>query len=183
MESIKNLKEISIVKCLFLAILGTIILALSAKIKIPFWPVPMTMQTFVVLLLGIVYGWKLGLFTVSLYLLEGIAGLPVFAGSPEKGVGLVYFTGHTMGYLIGFLVAVFLTGFLTFNNNFFNNFIKLVFSVSFIYLLGLIWLGSLIGWDKPVFELGAKPFLLAEIFKIGLVVLISKKIFKFRKLI
>ncbi len=180
MESIKNLREVSIIKGLFLAILGTIILALSAKVKIPFWPVPMTMQTFVVLLLGIVYGWKLGLFTVSLYLLEGIAGLPVFAGSPEKGVGLVYFTGPTMGYLIGFLVAVFLTGFFKFNNSFFNNFIKLVFSVSFIYLLGLIWLGSLIGWDKPVFELGAKPFLLAELFKILLLVVLIPKILKLK---
>ena len=65
MELIKNLKEVSLVKNLFLAILGTILLAISAKIKIPFWPVPMTMQTFVVLLLGIAYGWKLGLFTVS----------------------------------------------------------------------------------------------------------------------
>ena len=106
MELIKNLKEISLIKNLFLAILGTILLAISAKIKIPFWPVPMTMQTFVVLLLGIVYGWKLGLFTVSLYLLEGIAGLPVFAGTPEKGIGLVYFTGPTMGYLIGFLIVI-----------------------------------------------------------------------------
>ena len=96
--------------------MGTILLAVSAKIKIPFWPVPMTMQTFVVLLLGIIYGWKLGLFTVSLYLLEGIAGLPVFAGTPEKGLGLVYFTGPTMGYLIGFLVAVFLAGFFNFKN-------------------------------------------------------------------
>ena len=180
MESIKNLREVSIIKGLFLAILGTIILALSAKVKIPFWPVPMTMQTFVVLLLGIVYGWKLGLFTVSLYLLEGMAGLPVFAGSPEKGVGLVYFTGPTMGYLIGFLVAVFLTGFFKFNNSFFNNFIKLVFSVSFIYLLGLIWLGSLIGWDKPVFELGAKPFLLAELFKILVLVVLIPKILKLK---
>ena len=94
-----------------MAILGTILLAISAKIKIPAWPVPMTMQTFVVLLLGVLYGWKLGLFTVSLYLIEGIAGLPVFAGTPEKGIGLMYFTGTTMGYLIGFLVAVFLMGF------------------------------------------------------------------------
>ena len=164
MELIKNLKEISLIKNLFLAILGTILLAISAKIKIPFWPVPMTMQTFVVLLLGIIYGWKLGLFTVSLYLIEGIAGLPVFAGTPEKGIGLVYFTGPTMGYLVGFLVAVFLTGFFTFNNNFFKNFIKLIFSVSFIYILGLLWLGSIIGWDKPVFELGAQPFLLADLF-------------------
>ena len=135
MELIKNLKEVSLVRNLFLAIVGTILLAISAKIKIPFWPVPMTMQTFVVLLLGVLYGWKLGLFTVSLYLLEGIAGLPVFAGTPEKGIGFVYFTGPTMGYLIGFLISVSLAGFFTFSNNFAKNFIKLIFSVSFIYLL------------------------------------------------
>ena len=180
MELIKNLKEISLVKSLFLAILGTILLAISAKIKIPFWPVPMTMQTFVVLLLGVVYGWKLGLFTVSLYLLEGIAGIPVFAGTPEKGLGLVYFTGPTMGYLIGFLVAVLLTGILAFDNNFLKNFIKLIFSVSFIYILGLIWLGSLIGWDKPIFKLGAQPFLLAELFKVLLLTILIPKILKFR---
>ncbi len=178
MELSKNIKGVSLTRNLFLAILGTIVLALSAKIKIPFWPVPMTMQTFVVLLLGVLYGWKLGFFTVSLYLIEGIAGLPVFAGTPEKGMGLVYFTGPTMGYLIGFLVAVFLTGFMTFNNNFFNNFIKLTFSVSFIYLLGLIWLGSIIGWDKPVFKLGAQPFLLAELFKILILAILIPKIKK-----
>ncbi len=180
MELIKNLKEVSLIRNLFLAILGTILLAVSAKIKIPFWPVPMTMQTFVVLLLGVVYGWKLGLFTVSLYLLEGIAGIPVFAGTPEKGLGLVYFTGPTMGYLIGFLVAVYLTGIFAFDNNFFKNFIKLVFSVSFIYILGLIWRGFLIGWDKPVFKLGAQPFLLAELFKVLLLVVLIPKISKFR---
>tara|TARA_B100000401_G_C52665787_1_gene652321 strand:+ start:53 stop:598 length:546 start_codon:yes stop_codon:yes gene_type:complete len=180
MELIKNLKEISLVKSLFLAILGTILLAVSAKIKIPFWPVPMTMQTFVVLLLGVLYGWKLGLFTVSLYLLEGIAGLPVFAGTPEKGVGLVYFTGPTMGYLLGFLVAVSLSGFFTFNKNLFKNFIKLVFSVSFIYLFGLIWLGSMVGWDKPIFKLGAQPFLLAELFKVLILAILIPKILKFK---
>ena len=182
MELIKSLKETSIVKNLFIAILGSILLAVSAKIKIPFYPVPMTMQTFVVLLLGISLGWKLGLFTVVLYLVEGIAGLPVFAGTPEKGMGIVYFTGPTMGYLIGFLAAVYLTGFFTFDNNFFKNFAKLLFSVSFIYLLGLIWLGSLIGWDKPVFKLGAQPFLLAELFKISLLALLVPKVLKFRKL-
>jgi biotin transport system substrate-specific component len=182
MELIKNLKETSIVKNLFIAILGSILLAISAKIKIPFYPVPMTMQTFVVLLLGISLGWKLGLFTVVLYLVEGLAGLPVFAGTPEKGMGIVYFTGPTMGYLIGFLAAVYLTGFFTFDNNFFKNFAKLLFSVSFIYLLGLIWLGSLIGWDKPVFKLGAQPFLLAELFKILLLALLIPKVLKFRKL-
>ena len=182
MELIKNLKEASLVKNLFIAILGSILLAISAKIKIPFYPVPMTMQTFVVLLLGISLGWKLGLFTVALYLVEGISGLPVFAGTPEKGMGIVYFTGPTMGYLIGFLAAVYLTGFFTFDNNFFKNFAKLLFSVSFIYLLGLIWLGSLIGWDKPIFKLGAQPFLLAELFKISLLALLIPAILKFRKL-
>ena len=181
MELIKNLKETSIIKNLFIAICGTIILAVSAKVKIPFYPVPMTMQTFVVLLLGVSLGWRLGLFTVSLYLIEGLAGLPVFAGTPEKGLGIVYFTGPTMGYLIGFLVAVYLAGIFKYNNNFFKNLIKLLFSVSFIYLLGMIWLGSLIGWDKPIFKLGAQPFLLAEIFKVVLLALIIPVIFKFRK--
>ena len=183
MELIKNLKEVSLVKNLFLAILGTILLAISAKIKIPFWPVPMTMQTFVVLLLGILYGWKLGLFTVSLYLFEGAMGLPVFAGTPEKGIGLVYFTGPTMGYLIGFLFAVFFTGFFKFNDNIIENFLKLLFSVSFIYFFGLIWLGYLIGLDKPIFQLGAQPFLLAELLKILIATFAINQIKKINKLI
>ena len=181
MELIKNLKETSIIKNLFIAICGTIILAVSAKVKIPFYPVPMTMQTLGVLILGISLGWKLGLFTVSLYLIQGIVGLPVFAGTPEKGVGIIYFTGPTMGYLIGFLVAVYLAGIFKYTDNLFKNLIKLIFSVSFIYLLGMIWLGSLIGWDKPIFKLGAQPFLLAELFKVVLLALIIPALFKFKK--
>ena len=180
MELIKNFKDNAIIKNLFLAILATLILAISSKIKIPFWPVPMTMQTFVIMLIGILFGWKLGLFTVSLYLMEGIVGLPVFAGTPEKGMGIVYFTGPTMGYLRGFLVTVYLTGFLKFDNNFLKNFVKLSFAVSFIYLFGLFWLGSLIGWDKPIFELGAKPFLLAELFKVLLLTILIPKILRFK---
>jgi len=182
MELIKNLKETSLLKNLLIAILGSVLLAVSAKIKIPFYPVPMTMQTFVVLLIGVSLGWRLGLFTVSLYLAEGIAGLPVFAGTPEKGIGIIYFTGPTMGYLIGFMVAVYLSGFFKFDNNFLKNFVRLLLSVSFIYILGLIWLGSLIGWDKPIFKLGAQPFLLAELFKISLLALIVPKILKLRKI-
>ena len=153
------------------------------KSKNSFLSVPMTMQTFVVLLLGISLGWKLGLFTVSLYLIQGIAGLPVFAGTPEKGVGIIYFTGPTMGYLIGFIVAVYLAGIFKYTDNFFKNLIKLIFSVSFIYLLGMIWLGLLIGWDKPIFALGAKPFLLAEIFKIVILAILTKQIIKIRNII
>ena len=170
-------------KAFILIFLGTMILTISAKLKIPFYPVPMTMQTFVVLFLGLAFGYKIGLATVSVYLLEGIIGMPVFSNSPEKGVGLVYFTGPTMGYLIGFLFAVFFAGFLDFKNNIFVTFIKLIFSVSTIYLFGVFWLGTLIGWDKPILELGVTPFLLAELFKICLLTLLAKKIMKFRRFI
>ena len=170
-------------KAFIVIFLGTMILTISAKLKIPFYPVPMTMQTFVVLFLGLAFGYKIGLATVSVYLLEGIIGIPVFSNSPEKGVGLVYFTGPTMGYLIGFLFAVFFAGFLDFKNNIFVTFIKLIFAVSTIYLLGVFWLGTLIGWDKPILELGVTPFLLAELFKICLLTILAKKIIKFRKFI
>ncbi len=107
MELTKNISQTKIIKSLLSIILGSIALTISAKIKIPFYPVPMTMQTFVVLFLGVSFGYKIGLASVGLYLFEGIIGLPVFSNSPEKGVGLIYFTGPTMGYLIGFLVASF----------------------------------------------------------------------------
>ena len=110
MEAISKVQLNKIVKTISIIVIGSILLTISAKIKIPFYPVPMTMQTFVVLFFGIAFGYKIGLATVTLYLLEGIFGLPVFANSPEKGIGLVYFTGPTMGYLIGFLVAVYLVG-------------------------------------------------------------------------
>src|SRR6056300_1816281 len=178
MELIKDLKDSKIVKNIFLALIGTVLLAVSSKIKIPFYPVPMTMQTFVVLFLGIVLGWRLGLATVSLYLFEGMIGLPVFSGTPEKGIGLVYFTGPTMGYLLGFLVAVYISGKFNYDSNLFKTFLKLLFATSFIYLMGMAWLGSLIGWDKPIFMLGAQPFLLAELFKILIATLAINQIKK-----
>ena len=183
MELIKQNTHTKIIKSLLLIFFGSIILAISAKIKIPFYPVPMTMQTFVVLFLGISLGYKIALGTVVLYLLEGIMGLPVFSNSPEKGVGLVYFTGPTMGYLIGFLSACFLASFIKLNDNYFIIFIKLIISVSTIYILGILWLGMLIGWNKPILELGVLPFLLAEIFKITLLTILAKKVFELRKFI
>ena len=183
MELSKNISQTVIIKSLFAIILGSIALTISAKIKIPFYPVPMTMQTFVVLFLGLSLGYKIGLASVSLYLLEGIMGLPVFSNSPEKGVGLIYFTGPTMGYLIGFLTATFLASKINSKDNFLFILLKLILATSTIYILGLFWLGTLIGWDKPIFELGAKPFLLAEIFKIIILALLTKKIIKIKKFI
>jgi len=172
MELIKEIKQSKILRNVFITLMGTVLLAISSKIKIPFYPVPMTMQTMVVLFLGITLGWKLGLATISLYLFEGIIGIPVFSGTPEKGVGIIYFTGPTMGYLIGFLFTVYFAGSLNFSKNLFIKFFQLLFSLSFIYILGILWLGTLIGWEKPLFQLGVQPFLLAELFKI-LIVLVS----------
>ena len=183
MELTKNLTQAKLFKSLVVIVLGSIALTISAKIKIPFYPVPMTMQTFVVLFLGISLGYKIALATIGLYLIEGIAGFPVFSNSPEKGVGLVYFTGPTMGYLIGFLSACYLASKIKVNDNFFVVLLKLIIATSTIYILGLIWLGTLIGWDKPIFALGAKPFLLAEILKIMILALLTKQIIKIKKFI
>ena len=183
MEIVKSFTHSKLLKNILIAFLGTLLLAISAKIKIPFYPVPMTMQTFVILIIGIGFGWKLGLTTIVLYLFEGIIGLPVFSGTPEKGIGLIYFTGPTMGYLIGFLLTVFFAGKFYYNDNIIFNFLKLTFATSFIYILGLIWLGTLIGWDKPVFKLGAEPFLLAELFKILLATFVVGQVKKIREIL
>ena len=191
MELIKSNHLQKVLKIFLLVFFGSILLTISAKVKIPFYPVPMTMQTFVVLFLGLAFGYKVGLATVTLYLLEGILGLPVFSNSPEKGVGLIYFTGPTMGYLIGFLVAVYFAGikpdwFSWSKEKTFDVlgvFTRLVVAVSFIYILGLLWLGFLIGWDKPIFKLGAQPFLLAELFKLFLLTALYPWIKKLNKII
>ena len=190
MQLIKNISSSKMVKTIFLAFIGSILLAISSKIKIPFYPVPMTMQTFVVVLIGLLYGWKLGVFTVTLYLFEGVIGLPVFAGTPEKGIGLVSFTGPTMGYLIGFLLAVFISGYFfpkikNSGQNVESLFGKLIISAKLfmlfvasmlsIYILGIIWLSNFVGWDK-VLVLGVYPFLLAEIFKISILTVLAKLI-------
>ena len=182
MEVVKS-ENTKILKYLLIIFLGSILLTISSKIKIPFYPVPMTMQTFIVLLMGMAFGWKIGVATVSLYLLEGILGFPVFAGTPEKGIGISYMLAHTGGYLAGFQFAAFFAGYLNFNTNIFKVFIKLVLCVSIIYILGMFWLGMLIGWDKPIFQLGALPFLFAEFFKITILTLLAKKIIKLREFI
>ena len=192
MELVSKISISKILKIFLIVVLGTVLLTVSAKTKInfSFWgfeqTVPMTMQTFMVLFLGLAFGYKIGLATVSLYLIEGIIGLPVFANSPEKGIGIIYFTGPTMGFLIGFLVAVFFAGFLKIEKtnlkNIFFIFFKLIFSVSFIYFFGLIWLSTLIGWEKA-YKFGAQPFLLAELFKILLLTVLYPWIIKIRKFI
>lgn len=179
MEIVKTTNQ-KLIKNILIIFVGSILLTISSKIKIPFYPVPMTMQTFVVLFLGLTFGAKIGAATVGLYLMEGILGLPVFSNAPEKGIGLSYFIGPTMGYLIGFIPAAYMAGLINLNTNIFLILFKLIFSVSIIYLLGCMWLGISIGWDKPIFNIGVKPFLLAELFKILILTSIAKLILKYK---
>ncbi|PZR85491.1 MAG: biotin transporter BioY [Stutzerimonas stutzeri] len=154
-----------------IAIAGSALLAISAKVQVPFYPVPVTMQTLVVLVLGMTLGSRLGFATLALYLAEGLAGLPVFAGTPEKGIGLAYMMGPTGGYLIGYLLAATLTGWLAergFDRSLRSVALALVLGNVAIYLPGVLWLGAVIGWDKPVLAYGLTPFLAGDALKLAL---------------
>ena len=186
MELVKSLQSQKVLKSVFVILVGTILLAVSAKIQTPLAPVPVTMQTFAVLLIGMAFGYKIGTAIVIVYLLEGAFGLPVFA----KGGGLIYFQGPTSGYLFGFIFGAFFSGYFKINSDPLLTFLKLIFSVSFIYLFGLIWLWINLNFFSGkelsfynIFEMGAKPFLIIEIYKLLILTVLSSHIFKIRKII
>ena len=149
-----------------LALAGSAILALSAKIQIPFWPVPVTMQTFVVLVIGMAYGWRLGGATVLFYLAQGAMGIPVFA----KGGGLAYFAGPTGGYLLGFLTAAMLMGWLAeqgWSKSPLKTVAAMTLGTATIFVFGVGWLAYLLGFEKAI-AAGLAPFMLGEICKIAI---------------
>ena len=161
------------------AVLGTLILWASAKVSVPFWPVPMTLQTGAVALLAAAYGWRLGLATVLLYLGEGAVGLPVFTGTPQQGIGVAYMLGPTGGFLAGFAVAAVVIGWLAergFDRNPFTLFGAMVLGDAALFALGVIWLAWFallpsgaagIGFGKAV-AAGVLPFILGDLLKMAL---------------
>jgi biotin transport system substrate-specific component len=154
-----------------LAVTGSLLIWLSAKIQVPFYPVPMTMGTFAVLAIGMAYGWRLGMATVLLYLAEGAMGLPVFSGTPEKGIGFAYMMGGTGGYLVGYVLAVASVGWLAergWDKNVVSTAAAMFVGNVLIYAPGLLWLGTLFGWDKPIIEWGLAPFVLGDLTKLAL---------------
>jgi len=159
-----------VVRGLVLALFGTLLLTLSAKVQVPFWPVPMTMQTLVVLLIGMGYGWRLGTATLLLYLLEGSLGLPVFAGTPERGIGLSYMVGSTGGYLVGFVISAALVGLLA-ERGWDRGILKpagaLLLGHAVTFLFGVAWLSVSLGLDKAM-SVGLYPFWLATLLKVAL---------------
>lgn len=159
----------TILRNVLLAIAGSLALWVSAKINVPFYPVPMTMQTFAVLVIGMAFGWRLGTATVLLYLAEGAVGIPVFSGTPERGIGLAYMFGPTGGYLLGFALAAATVGWLAakgWDRNVYSTLAAMIIGTAIIFALGLAWLGFVIGWEKPVLQLGLYPFLPGAVFKI-----------------
>jgi biotin transport system substrate-specific component len=175
--------RLSLLQQVLLAVAGSLLLWVSAKVQVPFWPVPMTMQTFVVLGLGAAFGWRLGMATVALYLLEGAMGLPVFAGTPEKGIGLAYMAGPTGGYLAGFVLAAGITGWLAekgFDRNVLTMGLAMLAGTVAIYALGLGWLGALIGYEKAV-QFGLVPFIPGDIAKLILAAIVFPATWKWLK--
>ena len=164
-------------KNIVLILFGTLLLAVSSKIQVPFWPVPMTMQTFIVFIIGMSYGWKLAFSTLIAYLVEGSLGLPVFA----KGGGLLYLIGPTAGYLYCMVIAAGVIGFLAergYNNSYIKSLISLIIGTGIIFVLGIGYLGSVIGYDKALAG-GLYPFIPSEFFKIGLAVILIPSITRY----
>ena len=160
----QNITNISLI------LFGTLLLTISARVQVPFWPVPMTMQTFVVFLIGATYGVRLSFFTLAAYLFEGAIGLPVFA----TGGGIVYLTGPTAGYLYGMMIAAPVISFFAnkgYTNSYIKSFIGIMLGSIIIFLLGVLYLGSIIGYNKA-FQAGLLPFIPSELFKIALAVLL-----------
>lgn len=168
-------------KLVLLALAGSMALWLSAKLQVPFYPVPITMQTFVVLVLGMAFGWKLGLATVLVYLSQGILGFPVFAGTPERGIGLAYMMGPTGGYLLGFVVSAAAVGWLGnrgWDRHIVMTLAAMVLGTSIIFAFGLLWLAFLIGWDQSVLAVGLWPFLPGAAFKIALAAIVLPTVWR-----
>ena len=158
-----------VLRAALFALFGSLLMWLAAKVQVPFYPVPMTFQSAIALLIGLAYGPRLAAATLLLYLAEGAIGLPVFAGTPERGIGLAYMVGPTGGYLLGFLAAAVVAGWTAERSrHWLTTVLGLLAAMVAIHLLGAIWLATLIGPAKAV-SLGVLPFLLGDAVKLALV--------------
>lgn len=153
-----------------LVVAGTLLLTLSAKTKVVFGPVDMSLQTLAVLMIAASFGFRLGMATILLYLAQGAAGLPVFQSSPEKGVGILYMLGTTGGYLAGFVVMTAIVGWAAdrgLSRNPFKLFGVMVAADLVMLAMGTAWLAVLIGADKA-FTFGFTPFIVPDLIKAAL---------------
>ena len=172
-----------LVKQIILVALGITLLAVAAKIKVPVWPspVPITMGTFAVLTIGAAYGARLGLVTILGYMIIGALGFDVFAGSSAEKVGITYMMGGTGGYLVGYVLATLTLGALAqrgWDRSFVWMAVAMLIGNAMIYVPGLLWLGQLYGWDKPILEWGLTPFLIGDGLKLLLAAFVLPIVWK-----
>ena len=163
------------IKQAVLVVLGIVLLAVAAKIKVPMWPVPITMGTFAVLTIGAAYGARLGLVTILGYMIVGALGFDVFAGSSAEKFGLTYMMGGTGGYLVGYVLATVALGALAqrgWDRSVLWMALAMLLGNVLIYVPGLAWLGQLYGWDQPILQWGLTPFLIGDALKLALAALI-----------
>ena len=169
------------VKQAALVALGVALLIISAKIRIPMWPVPITMGTFAVLCLGAAYGIRLGLVTILVYMAIGALGFNVFSGSSAESFGLAYMMGGTGGYLVGFVLATLVMDYLGtrgWDRSVPWMALAMLIGNVVIYVPGLLWLGQLFGWDKPILEWGLWPFLVGDALKLALAAMLLPLLWK-----
>ena len=164
-----------------LVIGGILLLAVAAKIKVPMWPVPVTMGTFAVLAIGAAYGARLGLATIIGYMALGALGFDVFAGSSAEQYGITYMMGGTGGYLVGYVMATVALGWLArrgWDRSVLWMAAAMVVGNALIYAPGLYWLGALYGWEKPILDWGLTPFLVGDVLKLALAALLLPALWK-----
>lgn len=163
---------------------GSLLMTIAAKLTVPFYPVPLSMQTFVAIGLGLALGPVRGALAVLFYLAQGAAGFPVFAGSPERGIGLAYMAGPTGGFLVGFVVQAVVAGMLAgrkWDRTPLTALVAALIAAAAIYPTGLLWLGAVIGFDKPVLEFGLYPFILGDLVKSVLAALVFPLLWRFAR--
>ena len=177
----KSTEDINI-KILFTIItvfLGSLLLIASAKIKVPLYPVPMTLQPLAVLMIAMLFGRKLATLTVGLYIFKGIIGLPVFA----FGGGFMYLMGPTGGFILGFFASVFVVGYLAdrgWGRKISLSIISMLIGMAIIYILGIFQLALLKGFNFALLK-GFYPFLLGDFYKLLLAGIITPYIWKISK--
>ncbi len=150
-----------------LTLAATALITLSAKVQVPFWPVPMTLHTLAVMLIALSLGPRLGVAAMASYLALGAAGWPVFSGSPERGIGLAYMAGPTGGYLLGCLIAAGLTGWLAQGRAMSGRVLAMLAGLVAIYLPGLVWLSLYVPAPRLI-AAGFTPFILGDLVKVAL---------------
>lgn len=171
----RDSRQAKLVKQIALVLVGVMLLVLSAKIKIPMIPVPMTMGTFAVLSIGAVYGPRLGLMTIIGYMIVGALGFDVFASSSSEKFGVSYMMGSTGGYLVGYVLAILVLGWTArqgWDRSVLKMAVAMVLGNVIIYVPGLLWLATLYGWDQPILTWGLTPFLMGDLVKLGLAALL-----------